>query len=94
MVQLFIYLVSAGLVVLGALGFIAALNISGKIRAFLACLAACVPIAVGVWLFHSSGLRISDFGMLVQATAKEAQGMTQGLKDAQEFKKQFQDILK
>lgn len=94
MVQLFIYLISAGLVVLGALGFIAALNIPGRFRSVLACLAACVPIVVGGWLFKSSGLRLQDLGPLVQEAAKEVQETARGLKDAQEFKKQFQDLLK
>lgn len=94
MVQLFIYLVSAGLVVLGSLGFIAALSIPGRIRSFLACIAACVPIAVGGWLFQSSGLRLKDLGTLVQGAAHDVQQTMQGLKETQDTKKQLENLLR
>ena len=57
MISLLIYLVSAGLVVLGSLGVIVALSIQGRIRAFLACLppasrwqsgfGSCIPPGCG-----------------------------------------------
>ena len=50
MTQLMMYLLCVGLVVAGSLSFIAALRIPGKIRTLLACVAASVPVAFGVWL--------------------------------------------
>ena len=47
--KLFTYLMSVGFVVVGALGFIAALGIPGRFRSFVACVAACVPLAAGAW---------------------------------------------
>lgn len=94
MIQLLVYLASAGLVVIGSLGFIAALSIPGRIRSFLACLAASVPIGVGIWLFRSSGLHLTDFGRLVQASAGEAQQLVQALKETQHLKGSLDELLR
>ncbi|MBI1952548.1 MAG: hypothetical protein HYS41_00280 [Candidatus Omnitrophica bacterium] len=94
MAQLLVYLVSVGLVVLGALGFIAALSIPGKVRSVLACLAACVPITIGVWLFRSAGLKLTDLSGLLKSTTADFQNLTRDLKETQSFRRQFKDILK
>ncbi len=93
MPQLLIYLVSLGLVVLGALGFIAALSIPGKVRAALACLAACVPIAIGIWLFRSAGLRLTDLDHLLKSTTTDIESLTRDLKGTEGFRRQLDDIL-
>ncbi len=72
MIPLFLYVLSVGLVILGAMAFIAALQIWGRFRMILACLAACVPIAAGVYLFRSSGLKISDWSRLLHSADVEA----------------------
>lgn len=94
MVQLAIYLISMGLVVVGALCFVSALSVKGRIRVFLACVAACVPIGVGVWLFHSAGLHPRDLNTLLRKASADVQGMMDGLKGAQEARQQIQNLLK
>ena len=79
MMELFLYLLSAGLVVLGALAFIAALRIWGTFRMILACLAACVPIAAGVYLFHASGFKISDWSRLLHSADVEMTRTAEGI---------------
>ena len=93
MTKLLIYLVSAGLIVLGSMGFIAALGISGRIRMLMACLAACVPAAVGIWLFHSSGLKVRDFGPLLQSTTDEVQQVFSNLKESQSMRREMNKLL-
>jgi len=94
MVQLAIYLISMGLVVLGALCFISALSVKGRVRVFLACVAACVPIGVGIWLFHSAGLRPRDLGVLLRKASAEVQEFVEGMKKAQESHQQIQNLLR
>lgn len=94
MTQLLIYLAGLGLVVLGALGFIAALSIPGRIRMLLACLAACVPVAAGIWLFRSSGIRLSDFNRLLASANQDVQQLTRDLKEAQSLRGSFQELLR
>ncbi len=93
MTQLVIYLICVALLVLGSLGFIAALGISGRIRMMLACLAACVPIAAGIWLFQSSGLRSGDFDRLLAAATQDIQQMPQNLKEAQSVRSTLKEML-
>ncbi len=93
MTQLAVYLLSMGLVVLGALAFISALNIPGRVRMGLACLAACVPAAAGVWIFHSSGLKIADFGRLLRSATADIQRMTSGFKENQNTRREFEELL-
>lgn len=93
MTQLVIYLICVALLVLGSLSFIAALGISGRIRMTLACLAACVPIAASIWLFHSSGLKIGDFDRLLAGATRDLQQMTQNLKEAQSVRSTLKEML-
>ena len=93
MVQLAIYLISLGLIVLGALCFVSAMSVKGRVRVFLACVAACVPIGVGVWLFHSAGLRPRDLDRLLRQTSEDVQGFVDGLKKGQESRQEIQDLL-
>ena len=72
MVGLAIYLISVGLVVIGALAIIRALAIPGRARMFFASLASAVPILFGIWLFRISGLQPADFPRLAAAAAEEA----------------------
>ena len=93
MVQLAIYLISLGLVVLGALCFVSALSVKGRVRVFLACVASCVPIGVGVWLFHSAGLRPRDLDPLLRKASADMQGFIDGIKKTQESHREIQDLL-
>ncbi|MBI3312539.1 MAG: hypothetical protein HYZ88_03330 [Candidatus Omnitrophica bacterium] len=74
-----LYMISVGLVVLGAMAFIAALRIPGRIRMVIACLAACFPVATGIYLFQSSGLKISDLDRLVRSASREIEGIGRGV---------------
>lgn len=94
MTQLVIYLICVGLLVLGSLSFIAALGISGRVRMLLACLAACVPIAASIWLFRSSGLKVSDFDRLLAGATRDVQQITQSLKEAQSVRSSLKDLIK
>lgn len=80
MIPLFLYLLCAGLVVLGALAFIVALQIPSPVRMAIACLLACVPVATGVYLFRSSGLKISDWDRLLRSTDREMKQMGEGMR--------------
>ncbi len=93
MTQLVVYLISVALVVLGALAFIWALSIPGRFRMILACLAACVPVAAGVWIFRASGLKVTDFDRLLRSATGEIQQMTKGLKETQGNRQALQDLL-
>lgn len=93
MTQLAVYLLSMGLVVLGALAFISALKIPGRVRMGLACLAACVPAAAGVWIFQSSGLRITDFDRLLRSATAEIQQATKGFKENQNNRQAIEELL-
>ncbi len=94
MIQLLIYLISAMLVVIGAVAFIAALNIKGRFRALVACVAACVPVGIGFWLFQSAGLKVGDLDPLLQKASQEIQEMFKGLQETQSVRKEFQDLLR
>ena len=95
MVDLAVYLICVGMVVLGALGMIRALSIAGKTRMVVACVAAAVPIAAGVWLFRSAGLKLGDLDRLMQASAGEIRQVTQSFKGEQSTRgKDLQKLLK
>lgn len=93
MVELGLYLVSVGMIVIGALGMIRALSIPGKTRMILACAAAAVPIGTGIWLFCSSGLRVGDLDRLVRASREDVQQTVRALKEAQSFRGGLEDLL-
>ncbi len=94
MVQLAIYLISMGLVVVGALCFVSALSVKGRFRVVLACAAACVPIGAGIWLFHSAGLHPRDLNTLLRKASADVQGFIDGVKKAQGSRQQIQDLLR
>lgn len=85
MIELALYLICVGMVLIGALGMIRALSIPGRTRMVLACLAAAVPVGAGIWLFHSSGLRLGDLDRLMRNASAEVQQAVQSLKDAKSF---------
>lgn len=93
MMQLFLYLLSAGLVVLGALAFIAALKIPGRFRMMMACLMACVPAVAGVYLFQSSGLKISDWDRLVQSANQEIDQIARGFQGNRTSQAEIMQLL-
>ena len=90
MIQLGIYVFSVVLVVVGVFGIISALGREGIVRVMLGCVAACVPIAIGVGMFRISGLRVNDLKPLVRAATQEMAQFTQGL---QRVKQNRQDSL-
>ena len=85
MTQLAVYLICMGLVVLGAMAFIAALNIPSRIRMVVGCLAACVPVAAGIWTFRSAALQVSDFGPLLRNASREIRQLVENLKQLREI---------
>ena len=93
MIPLMIYLLSAGLVVLGALAFIAALRIPGRIRVLIACGMACVPIAAGAYIFHSSKLKISDWDRLIRSATLKMEQMGQGIQRNRQSEKEIMMLL-
>ena len=93
MTQLAVYLISMALVVLGAMAFIWALSIPGRFRMVLACLAACVPVAAGGWIFRASGLKVNDFGRLLKTATEEIRQMTKGLKETQSNRQSLEELM-
>ena len=61
MVELSTYLISLFCIMLGMMGLIAALKIEGWVRMLVACCAALIPVAAGMFLFWSAELSLSDF---------------------------------
>ena len=94
MIPFGIYLGCVALIILGALALISALSIPGFFRMAIACMAAVVPIVVGVWMFRSSGLQVRDLDRLVRAARADVQQVVSKIRDTQNFDKQFEDLLK
>jgi uncharacterized membrane protein len=94
MVQLTIYLVCVVLVIIGSLSLVAAMSVDGKYRSFLACLFACVPIAIGIWLFQISGLKINDFPRLFKETSQEIERVAKIIKDGVANRNDFEKMTK
>lgn len=92
MIELGIYLISAGLVVIGALGLIRALAIPARVRMIFACLAAAVPVAVGFWLFRSSGLHVTDLDRLIISASEDIRQTLSAVQDTQTFRKEVGDL--
>jgi len=92
-IPLFLYLLCAGLVVLGALAFIVALQIPSPVRMVIACFLACVPVATGVYLFRSSGLKVSDWDRLLRSTDKEMQQMGEGMRRNKETQEDLMNMV-
>jgi len=93
MIKLGIYFLAVGLIVLGSLGFIAALTIKGRIRVVLACLMAAVPILAGILLFHNARIRPRDLSRLVRTTTQDVKALTQDIQDARDVRNQLGGIL-
>ena len=92
--QFSIYMLCVGLVVVGSLSLVSALSIAGKFRLIVACLVACIPIGVAVWLFRSSGLKINDFNRLLQLTQHEIEKWVEAMRQAQTASTDFDKIMK
>lgn len=93
MIELFVYLIGMGLIVLGALAFIAALRIPGRIRMAAACLAAAVPAVAGYLLLDQSGLKFSDWDRLLRRANQEMSQMNSGIKRNQSSQKDLLELL-
>ncbi len=93
MMDLLVYMLCAGLLVVGALAFIWALSIPSRFRAVLACLAAFVPVAVAVWIFRGSGLKVGDFDRVLRSSAADVQQISRNFKEAQNSRQTFENLL-
>ena len=93
MISLAVYLFCVSLLVLGALCFIAAMYIPGRMRMMVACLAACVPIAAAVWIFRSSGLRENEFGSLLKTVGQELGQVGQNIKKGREIQAEIDKLF-
>ncbi len=94
MVQLTIYLVCVVLIIIGSLSLVSAMSVDGKCRSILACLFACVPIAVGVWLFYVSGLKVNDFPRLFKETSQEIERVATLIKQGVANRNDFDKVTK
>ena len=93
MTKLAIYLLCVGLVVMGAFGFIGALKIEGRLRTLLACLMASVPIAAGIFLFHSAGLRPGDLRHLVRTASEQMKQISADIQDSAETRGKLYKLM-
>ena len=87
MMELALYLGSAGLVVIGALGIARAFSISDNFRMVFACLFAAAPVILGIWLFRASGLQVTDLDRLIRKAGAEMHRVSSSIEGAQQAQK-------
>ena len=92
MAELGIYLISLGLVVMGATALIMALTIPGRIRSLIACLAALVPAVAGGYLFHEAGLEIRNLKPILNAAKADLESFMQGVQKAQSLGSAIEEL--
>jgi hypothetical protein len=71
MIQFVLYISSFGLVAVGAISLISALNAQKTWKICLASASALVPALFGVWLFMAAGLKIGDLPKLIRQANSE-----------------------
>lgn len=94
MVKLSIFLICLLLVIVGSLSLVSSMSVDGKYRSVLACLFSCVPIAAGIWLFYSSGLKIGDLQRLLQDTVHEIERVVRIIKEGIANRNDFDKVTK
>jgi len=94
MVELAAYLVSLFCVVLGMMGLISALKIEGWIRRSVACCAALIPVASGIFLFWSAELHLLDLRPTFHSARKEMKLLSRGLDRARHLPASLEEWVK